>query len=328
MDEWGTTQKDFIPEQVESILTDLGLRVVGSTETAFLLGCPFHYNPGSPAFAVNKTSGLYYCHNPSCNQRGTLAKLIASVQHTTIDKAHGFIDRHAANLDYAAILRKKLEPFEFKEFDQALLGKLREQFPGSEGEEYMMGRGFHKDTLEHFGLGYSSIRTSVIVPMQNVDGLDIGFVARNIYEKRFENSEGLPKKESCWNMNRAKRFGGPIIVVESSFDAMKVHQAGFPNVVALLGGSISDRQVEQLERYATQVVIFTDNDEINKDGKRPGRELGFKIEQKVNRVVTWACIGPEVYPRGVKDATDLTDLEIRQVLEHPMTGVEYREMVS
>lgn len=328
MDVWGATQKDFVAEQVETILTELGLRIVGQTETAFLLGCPFHFNPGSPAFAVNKTSGLYYCHNPACGQKGSLAALVAAVQKTNLKQANGFIDKHSANLDYSAIIRKKMEPFKFQEFDLDLLARLRSQFPNSPGEEYMVGRGFTKETLEYFELGYSELQTSVVVPMHTVDGMPIGFVARNIYEKAFKNSLHLPKKETLWNLHRAKRYGGALIVVESSFDAMKVHQAGFPNVVALLGGSISDRQVQQLERYATNIIIFTDNDELNKDGKRPGRDLGMSIEKRVQRLVSWACIGPEVYPRGVKDATDLTDGEIREVLSKPMSGVEYREMVS
>lgn len=51
----------------------------------------------------------------------------------------------------------------------------------------------------------------------------------------------------------------PIIVVEGFKACMKVMQAGFHNVVAILGNKVSDRQRWQLERMGTEVWLWLDN---------------------------------------------------------------------
>lgn len=236
-------------------------------------------------------------------------------------EAHRLIRKHHTDIDYVALIDRELKPVEFEPFNEDLLHRMRDNFPGSEGEEYMLGRGFNAATLEHFEIGYSQKQRAVIVPMHTDTGLPIGFVARFIDRKGFKNSYGLPKSKTAWNVHRAKKAGAVGIVTESSFDSMRVHQAGYPNTIALLGGSISRYTKEQMERYFSTIVVMTDND-------FPGRTLGHKIEDKVRRKVLWACNGPEIYPHGAKDAGDMTDEEIRAVLSHAIPGIEYHSMVE
>jgi DNA primase len=49
-----------------------------------------------------------------------------------------------------------------------------------------------------------------------------------------------------------------VIVCESSFDAIRIHQSGFPNVVATLGGNISMENIQNLNKYASSIIIMTD----------------------------------------------------------------------
>jgi hypothetical protein len=261
--------------------------------------------------------------------------LVQKVNEVNWHEANRIVQKHYTDIDYVALIEREQKPVEFTPFDQNLLDRLRSNFPGSEGEEYMLGRGFNKETLEHFEIGYSEKKRCVIVPMHTDTGLPIGFVARSVTGKRFLNSKGLPKSKTAWNMHRAKKTGATGIVVESSFDAMRVHQAGYPNTFALLGGSLSAIQKNQIERYFSTIVIATDNDplQFNKGlcgkcggackGHNPGRELGEKIEEKLRRKILWAATGPEIYPHGAKDMGDLTDEEIRNVLTHAVNGFEY-----
>ena len=282
--------------------------------------CPFHHNTGSPAMTVNRNSGLWCCHNPACAQRGNLEGLVMRSMDGTFQDAKRMINRLYTKVDYVKII-EEVKPPELVEFDNELIERLARDFPNSPGNTYMNGRGFTDETLRFFNVGFSNLRQAVTVPMYAEDGMPLGFVGRHIVGKRFENSFGLPKSKSLWNINNAKRNSGSIIVVESSFDAMKVHQAGYSNVVAALGGSLSQHQVKQLERYAETVIILTDND-------KPGRALGEKIQENVRRRIRWGCIGPELYPRGVKDATDMTEAEIRQVLLNSKSYVEYCEIMD
>lgn len=293
---------------------------MGETEHDLQVLCPFHHNTGSPAFTISRNTGLWCCHNPACAERGNLESLVLKRQGGTYQDAKRMVNRLYTKVDYVKIIEDVGAP-ELIEFDNELIERLARDFPGSPGNEYMNGRGFTDETLSFFNVGFSSLRQAVTVPMYADDGMPLGFVGRQIVGKRFENSYGLPKSKSLWNIQNAKRNSGSIIVVESSFDAMKIHQAGYPNVVAALGGSLSQHHVKQLERYAETVIVMTDND-------KAGRALGEKIQERVRRRIQWACIGEELYPRGVKDATDMTEAEIRQVLLNTKSYVEYCEIMD
>jgi DNA primase len=80
-----------------------------------------------------------------------------------------------------------------------------------------------------------------------------------------------------FNLHRAvelaARQGGVVIVVEGFFDCMKVHQAGYGNVVALMGASLSERQSELLDTYFQKLVVMLDGDEA---GRRASQVLAAR----------------------------------------------------
>jgi DNA primase len=80
-----------------------------------------------------------------------------------------------------------------------------------------------------------------------------------------------------FNLHRAIEFaarqGGVAIVVEGFFDCLKVHQAGYGNVVALMGASLSDRQSELLHTYFRELVVMLDGDEA---GRRASQLLAAR----------------------------------------------------
>jgi DNA primase len=121
-----------------------------------------------------------------------------------------------------------------------------------------------------------------------------------------------------FNLHRAKRQGGTIIVVESSFDAIKLYQAGFPNAIATLGGSLSNDNLNNLNRFATKIILATDNDEA-------GRKLGKQIADKLKgKEVLWASYEYGiVYPHDAKDIGDMTEKEIRQCILNAVPHYEY-----
>jgi DNA primase len=124
-----------------------------------------------------------------------------------------------------------------------------------------------------------------------------------------------------FNLHRAKREGGTIIVVESSFDVIRLWQAGFPNAVATLGGSISDININHLNKYASTIIIMTDNDAA---GKALGNTIAGKLR---NKNVLWARYDSLVtYPHDAKDVGDLTDTEIKQCIKNAIPHFEYANM--
>lgn len=348
-DGWEDDYEVYSPNQVEGVLRYASVEIVSETHTHFLCYCPFHGNTDSPAMAVDKHKGLWTCFNPSCDTSGTLPSLLKQLKglnpFQTLrvinkNKEHQSVDLHAA---VTAAMDK---PPEFTEFSQSVLDGAVAAFKGSIAESYMKSRGFLDETLEYFGVGYSKAQGMVIVPMHDPKGVPIGLIGRtpSATEKRFKNSTNLPKSKTCWNFHRAKRTGDTVIVCEASYDAMRIYQAGYPNVVALLGGHLTDWHVAQLGRTFSTIIIMTDFDqkqyrpncrmckdvkfkhnEVKCKGHRPGRDLGRSIANRLShKRVFWAAFSnTEVFPHDAKDASDMSDEEIRHCIKNAVSHVEY-----
>jgi DNA primase len=312
----------YTPSHIKSILKSLNVSVVGETGNDFLAYCPFHSNRHSSSFSVSKEFGAWLCFNPACGESGTLIDLVKRITNRNDYEALRFISVKEAEVlaDFDDLLEDTLEEKpDFIEFDSTTIEKLTSEMKQYEdGRVYMHGRGFTDETLEYFNVGYSSNRNMVTVPVHSPDGICVGVVGRSIKEKEFKNSPGLPRNSTLFNIHRAKRIGATCIIVESSFDAMRVHQAGFPNVVATLGGHISSNNLSLLNRYFNRIIIMTDNDQA-------GRALGNNIFNKLrNKDVLWASYEyGKIYPHDAKDAGDMTDQEIKTCINNSVSHIEY-----
>lgn len=205
-------------------------------------------------------------------------------------------------------------------------------------------RGFSVETLKHFNIGYSVNQGLITVPMYDPRGkFPVGVIGRSPSEsdKIFKNSSGLPKARSVWNIHQARRHS-TLIVVEASFDGASVHQAGYPNVGALLGGSLSEEQELMIKRHFDKVIIMTDNDQpqynqvcrkclrLGHDmcqGHRPGRDLGIQIAERLSGLRPhWAVYDEKhIFARNMKDANKMTSDEIAQCLRNAIPHYEYME---
>jgi DNA primase len=297
---------------------------------------------------VSKTSGSFICFNHSCGETGSLVSLV-----TRITKEGEFAARRiilqAKTSEESQIekIRKIAQAnMEELEFPQAKLDEMYSAFwENADAVQYMTEeRGFEEDTLEYYRIGYSTTKELITVPMYDVKGKPLGIIGRppSTTNKRFQNSKKLPVSKTLHNIHRAKAAGSQVIVVEASFDEMRVHQSGFPCVVACLGGYLSPHHIEQLNMYFESIVIMTDFDKKEKHmyenckkcaklglnlckGHNPGRDLGHTIAKELkNKRIYWASFESGlVYPNGAKDAGDMTDEEIRQCIENKVSNYDY-----
>ena len=209
---------------------------------------------------------------------------------------------------------------EFVEFPEETLKGLYNGLVGSEkAKDYFKSRGIDMSSMAHFSLGYSEKQNMVTVPVHSPDGIPIGIVGRSIEGKSFKNSTNLPKSKTLFNVHRAKRIGSNVIVVESSFDAIRVHQAGFPNVIATLGGHISTENIGLINRYFNKVTLMTDADHA-------GRELANSLASRLkNKDLLWASYEyGKIYPHDAKDAGDMTEEEIKACIKNAVSNIEYQ----
>lgn len=313
----------YAQSHIKAIIKGIGLDVIGETGNDFLCYCPFHSNRHTSSFSVSKEYGKFICFNPACGEAGTLIDLIKRVLHKNDYEALRYIaakETESLN-NFDEVMKEMFEEKPvFEEFPRETLDKLNIELRNSEeAKNYFISRGINKESMRHFVLGYSKNMGMVTVPVHSPDDLAIGIVGRSIQGKSFKNSTNLPKSKTLFNVNRAKKIGDHVIIVESSFDAIRIHQAGFPNVVATLGGFLSPDQHNLLNRYFNKITIMTDADHA-------GRELGMSIANKLrNKDILWASYEyGKIYPHDAKDAGDMTDEEIKFCIKNAVSDIEYR----
>jgi DNA primase len=149
----------------------------------------------------------------------------------------------------------------------------------------------------------------VTIPVYSPDNICLGFVGRSIEGKVFKNSTGLPKSKTLFNINRNK-ISNQIFVTESSFDAIRIEQAG-RSAVATLGATVSNRQIDLLKQYFNSIILLPDNDEA-------GRSMARKMQESLGSIVTIGNI-PEEY----KDISDMNEEQIQSLIYRFDNIIEY-----
>ena len=132
------------------------------------------------------------------------------------------------------------------------------------------------------------------------------------------------KSKTLYNINKLKklrRAGGlkDVIMVEGYMDALSLYQAGFRNVVASMGTSLTQEQARMIKRYCTTVLISYDGDGAGQKANMRGLEI-LKSEGVEVRVVPLPDgldpdevikqRGPEAYRACLDAAMPLVDYKL------------------
>jgi DNA primase len=185
-------------------------------------------------------------------------------------------------------------------YDELQVKRLHQQAIDSpRAISYFYGRKITQESILKFGLGFSENQDMVTVPVHSPDGMLLGFVGRSVEGKDFKNTPGLPKSKTLFNLNRVKT-ADKIYVVESSFDAIRLDQVGFP-AVATLGANVSGMQIELLQKYFNNVIVIADNDEA-------GGNMKKRLLEKLGSRVSVVQLNSKY-----KDIGDMSDEDIKSL---------------
>jgi DNA primase len=153
---------------------------------------------------------------------------------------------------------------------------------------YLWSRGLTIATVREFGIGFCTrglMRNRVAIAIHNERSELVAYAGRAINEEltkedgKYKLPAGFQKSHVVYNLNRAREHAeSGLIVVEGFFDAMKVHQAGFPNVVGLMGSILSERQEELLLNATNRVILMFDGDEA---GTKCLREFYSRLRRRI-----------------------------------------------
>ena len=132
---------------------------------------------------------------------------------------------------------------------------------------YLRQRGIDPATAVEFGVGFYAgpglMSGRIVIPIRNEGGEIVAYAGRALEGRRpkYKLPVGFRKAREVFNLHRAAATGNPtVIVVEGYFDCLRVHQAGFPCVVALMGSSLSPQQERVLVERFERVVLMLDGD--------------------------------------------------------------------
>lgn len=144
-------------------------------------------------------------------------------------------------------------------------------------------------TIQFFGIGKAmtgTLKDHIAIPMHNTNGQQIGYAGQNLQTQQWKFY--FNKSIELFNYHRVKRENKDfVIVVEGFYSAMYLWQAGFLNVVALMGSRASTKQVQLITSLSKKVLLFLDNDKAGKEGTKQVKKL---LKEKAYR------LGTIIYP--------------------------------
>jgi DNA primase len=263
---------------IERVVTHYGihLRRVGRTE---LRGrCPLSTHSSSrsrDSFAVNVARNVWSCRSLSCMQArggrpgGNVLDFVALMERCSIREAALRLQQWSGAAPERFIVPPEARPEPVASENPPLHFALHYV---DATHPYLTSRGVSLRMARTFGLGFYAgkglLRGRVVIPIHNEAGQLVAYAGRAIdgQEPKYRFPAGFRKSLVLYNLHRviatASRM---VIVVEGFFDAIAVHQAGYP-VVALMGSTLSRHQAHLLSAHADRVVLMLDGDEAGRQG--------------------------------------------------------------
>ena len=289
----------YTAEQVRRVLVGSGIDIEAEYGTDYIVFCPYHNNNRTPAGEVSKNHGTFFCFG--CQTTKSLIEFVMHTSNRTYFESLRYIKSKEQDTSIEdSVNRALIQKPEFVQYDELLIKRLNNQALNSpRALSYFEGRRITKDSMSKFMLGYSEKQDSVTIPIYSPDGMCLGFVARTVEGKEFKNTPGLPKGKVLFNLHKIKS-SSIIYVVESSFDAIRLDQVGFP-AVATLGANVSATQINLLKKYFNNVVLIADNDDA-------GVIMRDKLIEKLGSIVTSVYID-----KKYKDIGDMDDDAIKKL---------------
>ncbi|MBP5491693.1 MAG: DNA primase [Clostridiales bacterium] len=165
--------------------------------------------------------------------------------------------------------------------------------------DHLVAKGFHKNEIEKSGLfvtkngkTFDLFRGRLMFPIFNAMGELIAFGGRIIGDgqPKYVNSPETPvysKQRNLYALNFAKKSKmKTIIIVEGYMDVISMHQAGVTHAVASLGTALTERQLDLLERYCEEVVLFYDSDRAGQNAAIRGLKMILDRKKKHTGMTT------------------------------------------
>ncbi len=217
-------------------------------------------------------------------KRDTMAKILLDTARFYLNNLYGGDERADVHLEYIA--KRGLSPTTVKKFG------LGASLDFDSLPQYLAGKGYFKEDLLDSGVLaendrgrlYDSQGGRLIFPIINAMDEVVGFGGRVLQKTDFAKYKNtketmlFDKSKTLYNINLLKKLKreqpiSDVIVVEGYMDTLSLYQAGFKNVVASMGTSLTKEQARLVKRYTENVLISYDGDFAGQKADLRGLEI-------------------------------------------------------
>lgn len=275
--------------------------------------CPFHQDATThkPDLYLNVEKGVYLCMSAACGARGGILQLVARLDG--VDLASVRSSMSLSGPSRVRALRDRLRQSLLPEPELPVISQARvdEQRDGT----YWRTRGLTEQTIDDFELGLDWSRARATIPYRDDLGRCRAFIGRATrpdQQPRYLYPTSFPLRTAIFNLWRIDPTL-PVITVEGTTDAMAVHQAGFPNVIALFSAHVHDGQLRWLR--ALRLISFLDRDSAGAAGTR-------RLCREHPRVFQVARYSPSL-PADLKDPAAIGPAEIARSIAGAISSTSW-----
>jgi DNA primase len=298
--------------------------------------CPFHQEK-TPSFYVNDTQKSFHCFG--CSKHGDIIDFIcqtegidfidalqklAQIAGVHIKKKEDPQGRYKRDLeDFLSDLCKWFKKNLHANFAKSAKSYISKRISDTAIEEFKIGycpkdlSGFFVSSnysqkiikesgiLDKNGRCYFSDR--IVFPIQNKNQKTIGFgsraIAQGVMPKYINSSENqiFKKSKVLYSIDSAIKFcRQELIVVEGYMDVISLFEHGYKNVVATLGTSVTEHQLEAIFRISNCQVFCFDGDKAGIGAAKKTIDIIMQnFSQKISSKIRFAFLPTNTDPDSV-----------------------------
>lgn len=261
--------------------------------------CPIHGGKNGTSFNVDSGKNVFHCFS-QCGG-GNVLDLVMKLEDCSIREAgeklsDWFELRFDRRGGIAKTAKRRPEPRSATAPDNSGRSDVSRVNPPLErplqglnhDHPYLVERGLTVPTIKEFGVGHCTrglMRGRIAIPIHDEHGILVAYAGRAVDRElaeahgKYRLPDRFKKSFVLFNLHRATEHADQgLIVVEGFFDCFRIHQAGFSNVVALMGSTLSEPQEELLLSHADRVALMLDGDEA---GTKCLREFYRRLRRRL-----------------------------------------------
>ncbi len=269
--------------------------------------CPIHGGNNPRAFHADVDKGVWYCFT-KCGRGGGMLDFIACKENISIAEAgrrlHAYLGEAVPSARAITTPQTPRRVLKTHKTQPLLSNKLLQfKLTVQPDHPYLTEtRLLRPETIKYFDVGvchHGIMKHCVAIPIHNQDGDLVAYAGRRLEKQsaeqygKYKFPTGFRKELELFNHHRIKprlKTAG-VVVVEGFFSAMRLHQLGITNVVALMGCVMSQRQAAKLIHAKTITLLF-DGDAAGQAGRQRACQLLAK-HPRVHPIILPPSFEPE-----------------------------------